>query len=246
MSLFTLPRLILVEFLKLRRSLVLLLCAAAPTLVALLSLLMFLRWEKAEHWQRFTTGGAALWAYFMLPMTITALTILVAQLEHGPRGWNHVLALPLPRWQVFMAKAVAVLSLGAAMSAALVLLLPLSGLIAEQMKPGDQLQGAIPWEATARLIGQMYAGSILLTGIQLWAALWFRSFVPPLVLGIGGTFVAVAATSAEEGIFFPWLIPTNALASDPARAAMATDIGLYGGLSILVAMVVHMSRVEVR
>jgi ABC-2 type transport system permease protein len=92
----------------------------------------------------------------------------------------------------------------------------------------------------------MFMGSILLIAIQLWAALRFRSFVPPLVLGISGTFVAVAATSAKEGPYFPWLIPTNALASDPARANLAIQIGLYGGLVLLGLMVVRMSRVEVR
>lgn len=70
--------------------------------------------------------------------------------------------------------------------------------------------------------------------------------MPPLVLSIGGTFVAVAATSAKEGLYFPWLIPTNALATDPARAALAIDVGFYGGLLLLVAMVIHMSRVDVR
>ena len=245
MNMLLFARLVLVEFLKLRRSLVLLLCAAAPSLVAVLSFLMFMRWNKAERWEQFTMGGAAMWAYFMLPMTITALTVLVAQLEHGPKAWNHILALPVPRWQIFVAKAGVVLALGGAMSAILILLLPLAGLIAEQMEAGDQLLGAVPWEATARLVGKMFLGSVLLIAIQLWAALRFRSFVPPLVLGIGGTFVAVAATSAKEGPYFPWLIPTNMLASDPAQAALAIDVGCYGGLALLAAMVVHMSRIEV-
>jgi len=246
MRLRAFPRLIAAEFLKLRRSLVLLLCAAAPALVALLSFLMFMRWEKPQLWLHFAMGGSALWAYFMLPMTITALTVLVAQLEHGPRAWNHILALPVPRWQIFVAKALVVLTLGALMSIALVLLIPAAGLLGEWMKGGDQLLGAIPWEATVSIVGKMFLGSMLLTMLQLWAALRFRSFVPPLVLGIGGTFVAVAATSAKEGPFFPWLIPTNVLASDPARAAVAIDVGLYGGLLLLVAMVIHMSRAEVR
>lgn len=241
-----LPRLIIVELLKLRRSLVLLLCAAAPTLVAALGLLMFLRMGEARSWEMFTVGGAALWAYFMLPMTVTALTVLVAQIEHGPRAWNHVLALPVPRAGVFLAKALVVLALGAAMSAGLALLLIFSGIVAEASGPGDQLTGATPWGATAQLLARMYAGGLLLIAIQLWAALRFRSFVPPLVLGIGGTFVAVAATGSKEGAYFPWLIPVQALGSDPARAEAAINLGLFGGLLALGLMIVHMSRIEVR
>ncbi len=246
MRLGTFARLIAAEFLKLRRSLVLLLCAAAPTLVALLLFLMFVRRGKPQAWLHFAMGGAAMWSYFMLPMTIIALTVLVAQLEHGPRAWNHILALPVPRWQIFTAKALVVLTLVAVMSMALALLIPAAGLLGEEMKAGDQLLGAVPWEAVATIIGRMFLGSILVTMLQLWAALRFRSFVPPLVLGIGGTFVAVAAPSAKEGLYFPWLIPTNALATDPARAALAIDIGFYGGLLLLVAMVIHMSRADVR
>ncbi len=246
MSLSAFPRMVAVEFLKLRRSLVLLLCAAAPSAVAVLAFLMFLRWNKPETWLQFTYGGAAMWAFFMLPMTITALTVLIAQIEHGPRGWNHILALPVPRWQIFAAKALTVIVLAAAMSAALAVLLPLAGLLAEEVQPGDQILGTVPWAGTAALLGKMFAGSILLIAVQLWMALRFKSFVPPLVTGIGGTFVAVAATSAKEGAFFPWLIPTNALATNPERAAMAIDIGLYGGLLLLGAMVIHMSRAEAR
>ena len=239
-------RLIAVEFLKLRRSLVLLLCVAAPSLIAILTFIMVLRWDKPGPWLMFTAGGSALWAYFMLPMTITALTVLIAQLEHGPRGWNHLLALPLPRWQIFLAKALVVLALCAGMSVVLALLLPLSGMAAEAVHSGDLLTGAVPWGDTFWLLARMYAGAMLLIAVQLWAALRFRSFVPPLVLGIGGTFVAVAATSAKEGAWFPWLIPVNALATDAARSAMAIDFGFFGGLLALAAMIVHMSRVEVR
>jgi ABC-2 type transport system permease protein len=56
--------------------------------------------------------------------------------------------------------------------------------------------------------------------------------------------VSVAATSAKQGAFFPWLIPVNALASDPERSAMAISIGFFGGLAVLAAMLVHMSRYE--
>jgi len=55
----------------------------------------------------------------------------------------------------------------------------------------------------------------------------------------------VAATGSRQGAFFPWLIPTNALAMDPARADMAIAIGLWGGLALLAVMLVDLSRREV-
>ena len=60
----------------------------------------------------------------MLPMAVTALTVLVAQVEHGPKFWNHLLALPVRRASIFVAKVVVVVALTGIMSAALFLLLP--------------------------------------------------------------------------------------------------------------------------
>lgn len=235
---------LLVECMKLKRSLVLLLCAAAPLFVAVMSLLMLLDAERPGSWVRFLMGGQGMWAYYMLPMTVTALTVLVAQLEHGPKTWNQILALPVPRWRIFAAKTAVVLGLIGAMSLGLFALLYAAGWLGEQLKPGRQLTGGLYVAQTARIFLSMFAGSLLMVGLQLWVALRFRSFVPPLALGIGGTFAAVAATSAELGIYFPWLIPVNALAANPGRSEEALAVGVVGGALVLVAMLVHMSRYE--
>jgi len=233
-----------VEMIKLRRSLVLLLCAAAPMFVAVLVLLIGLDQDKAMPWTMLTTSGSALWAYFMLPMTVTALTVLVAQLEHAPKAWNAVLALPVPRWRVFAAKALVVCGLVALMSVAVWGLLLAAGAAIEAIKAGDNLTGPLEPRTGARLLATMFGGGLLLIAVQLWVALRFRSFVPPLVLGIGGTFVAVAATAAKQGAWFPWLIPVNALATDQARSEAAINLGFWGGLAVFAAMLVHMSRYE--
>ncbi len=230
------------ECLKLRNSLALLLCIAAPSMVALLATVMLMDRSTPSGWLTFTASLAAMWSYFMLPMTVTALTVLVAQLEHGPRFWNHLLALPVARWRIFAAKAAVVTLLVAAMTLGLILLVPVVGFVAERMASGTQLTGTYDLAGHAKLLGTMFLGSLLLIAIQLWAALRFRSFVPPLVIGIGGTFVAVAATGSRQGAFFPWLIPTNALATDPARAEMAISLGLWGGLALALVMLVDLSR----
>jgi hypothetical protein len=56
------------------------------------------------------------WAFFMLPMSVTALTALVAHMEHGPRAWDHLRALPTPRWKIYAAKAICVIALVTVMS----------------------------------------------------------------------------------------------------------------------------------
>ncbi|HEX8482701.1 MAG TPA: ABC transporter permease [Allosphingosinicella sp.] len=239
-------RVLVAEAAKLRRSLVLLLCAAAPAMVALLCALMFQQRPGPDQpWAIYLISASAIWSFFMLPMTVTALTILVAQLEHGPRFWNHLLALPVPRASFFAAKIAIVLLLVAAKTALLFVLTPLLGWLGDAAAPGRSLTGALELGQFAGTLARMFAGALLLIALQLWAALRFRSFVPPLVLGIGGTFVAVVATASDYGPYFPWLIATNALASDPERAQLALGVGAVGGMLAIAAMLVDLSRREI-
>jgi hypothetical protein len=239
-------RVLIAEAAKLRRSLVLLLCAAAPAMVASLCALMFQQKAGPDQlWSTYLLSASAIWSFFMLPMTVTALTILVAQLEHGPRFWNHLLALPVSRAAFFAAKIVIVLLLVAAMTALLFVLTPAFGWVGDSAAPERSLTGELGLAGFATTLARMFAGGLLLVALQLWAALRFRSFVPPLVLGIGGTFVAVVATGSDYGPYFPWLIATNALASDPARAQLALGVGLVGGMIAIAAMLVDLSRREV-
>jgi ABC-2 type transport system permease protein len=213
-------------------------------MVVLLAGVMMLDYDKSSDWQVFGTGTAGLWSFFMLPMSVKALTILMAQLEHGPRFWNHLLALPVARWQIFAAKAFVAVALVALMTVSLLGLIPFAGATVEAVKPGVQLTGTFEYGMQLKLLWTMFSGSLLLIAIQLWVALHFRSFVSPLVVGIGGTFVAAAATGSQYAAYFPWLLPTSALATDPVKAEFAIRLGFWGGLAVLLLMLVFQSRRE--
>ncbi len=92
----------------------------------------------------------------------------------------------------------------------------------------------------------MIASMTALTAIQLWVALRFANFVVPLVVGIGGTLVALAVmmTRTQQADWFPWVLPINTLvAPTPDRYAL---VGLITGLAILVAMVPSLAKHEFR
>lgn len=234
--------LLFVEVLKLRRSLALLLCCAAPLLVALMAFFLLINGRTAPDWERFLLGAAALWSFAMLPLTVTALTLLLAQQEHAGKMWRQMLALPLPRWRLFAAKLIVAAGLLGAMHGGLLLLAPAAGLAGGLARPDLVPTGALDFARLAQVLGAMWASALLLLVLQLWAALRFRSFVPPLALGIGGTFAAVAATGAKQGVLFPWLMPVQALASDAARAELALALGLGGGLVAAAALLLHLPR----
>ena len=234
-----------VEARKLNRSLAAVLAIAAPSLIAIFGFFMALRAEKASPWDMWIGSASAVWAFFMLPMSVTALTALIAHMEHGPKSWDHLRALPLPRWRLYAAKAICVLAIVILMSVGVVAFSWAAVSLAGAIKPQVAPTGPFDLAAYARVLGMMFVAGLLMIAVQLWVALRFASFVPGLVLGIGGTFFAVVATAARAGVFMPWQMPVNMMASEAWR--VNTALGLGGGLGLvaLVLMTVHLSRREV-
>lgn len=234
-----------VEVRKLNRSLAALLAIAAPSLIAVFTFFNMMRGQTPQPWDMWMVGASGIWAFFMLPMSVTALTALVAHMEHGPKAWDHLRALPLPRWKLYAAKAICVLAVVAAMSVLTLLMVRGAVSLAVALKPQLQPTGDFALATYARTMGMMFLAALLLIALQLWTALRFASFVPGLVLGIGGTFFAVVATSARAGVFLPWQMPVNMLASEAWRVNTALGLGAGLGVVALVLMIVHLSRREV-
>lgn len=230
------------EALKLRRSLAIIVMGVAPVMTFILTVLIQLSGESPGIWQFQMMATAGIWAYFLLPMTATGLTALLAQMEHGPGTWSHILALPTPKWQVVAGKIIMALVLMAIVTALIYGSIFASGFVAGAIKPEEALQGPVPWADAAKLLAKMFLAAFLLIAVQLGVALRFNSFALPVSVGIGGTFVAVAATSSKYGIYFPWLLPINMLASESDRAHFALMLGGGGGAVLFALIVLYMSR----
>ena len=234
-----------VEIRKLNRSLAALLAVAAPSLIAVFVFFNMLRGKAPMAWEMWMTSAMGIWAFFMLPMSVTALTALVAHMEHGPRSWDHLRALPVARWKIYAAKAACVLALVAAMSAAVLGLTWAAVELAAAIKPQLRPTGPFELAGYARILAMMFAAALLLVAVQLWTALRFASFVPGLAVGIGGTFFAVVATSAKQGVALPWQMPVNMLATEAWRVNTALGLGAGLGALALILLVAHLSRREV-
>lgn len=232
-----------VEARKLKGSLVVALSLIAPTLVAVLLGVILLR-LKVQGWEPNITGATGLWAYFVMPMTVTALCILVAQIEHGPRAWDHLLALPVPRWRLFAAKGIVVMALLAGMSVLLALEIRFTGWLIETLVPAKAPTGGFSWPLTIKTLSAMWGASLFMAMIELWVALRFRNFVAPMAVGLSGTFFAVAAFGAPETTFVPWVMPVSVIAGDHARHVLAVTLGVGGGLATLLLMMFSLSRRE--
>lgn len=244
------------ELLKLKRSRVLAVAVVAPILlVAGVQLMMWGYRQRgapaALPYMLYVQFATQLWAFFLLPLSVTLISVLSAQIEHGARAWNYVLATPVPRWRLYTVKAGIVLTLAAVMSVAVVLLLPLGGIIRELSEPG--MAGRYMWKGTAETVRDIYAGAVLMIAIQLWFALRVRNLVISMGVGVAGGFLAVVSvivstimrdSPASVLRYFPWVIPLGTTSNRPELENVMW-VGLIGGLLALVAMIADLSRREV-
>lgn len=236
--------LIRTEFAKLKRSLALSLCLAAPACVAGFAALALATADADKRWERFLDEGLAMWSFFMLPMTVTALTVLLAQIEHGARMWNHLLVLPVGRVWLFFAKTVVALVLLLLLQALVYFGLYLAGFGMDAALPDRQLTGDPQFREMAIGLAAMAVGALPMLVIQLWAALRFRSFVPPLVIGILGTFAALVITASNSSVYLPWLLPVYATMWPKLAGLWGVWLGVAGGVLALVAMLGDLTRRE--
>jgi ABC-2 type transport system permease protein len=237
-----LMRAIHAEVLKLKRSLVLLLAVAPPLMLGLMIMAVVLTGNGPESWEQLSLSGAAIWAYLLMPLTITALTALMASLEHGCAGWTWSLVQPLPKTTVFAAKAVVTIGLVALISVGVgASVLGVSHLL-RLIDPSLEMAGSPPHALMMGLLLKMWLAGMLMTGLQFTIAHAVSSFATPIIVGIGGVFVSVVATSSEYGVYFPWLLPVNMLASDPERAQQALLTGSVGGGVIFALACVWLAR----
>lgn len=230
------------EFLKLRRTLVWLLVVVAPILTAAMVGLIQLR-QPSQVWMESYANAAGLWALFVLPMTITALTALLAQIEHQTSMWDVIFTLPVARARLFFAKAIVAVGLTGAMSCLLVAASFLA-ILAARAAHGTANFAAIPLGQFALIAAAMWAAAGLATIVQLWVALRFKSFLAPLCLGLAGTFVCIASMGAKGAIIAPWATPLSVITDGGAQLQLALALGGVGGCVAALAMSWHLAQRE--
>ena len=236
------PGLIRSELLKLKGSRVFWMTIAVPSFVLLLASLVVL--TEGSNSAMFVAGGLAIWGTLVLPLGTMALTVILAQIEHQPRAWDPLLSLPGARRRIFLIK----LAAGALVLAGWSVLLG-GGLLAlaaffKAVLPAKMAGDPVPVGEFATLVLRVWAASFFMLVVQYGLALFFRGFILPITIGIGGIITAGVAASSEYGQYFPWLMPLNQLATEGAPADTALWLGIGGGIVGAIILQLAMQRRE--
>lgn len=227
------------ELLKLKRTLAVRMIFVAPLLVALLQFFIGLNQRRVgsgfKLWDTVFQSSLSVWAIFMLPLLITLETALLASIEHNEKQWKHLLALPVSRVALYLAKFLIALLLALLSTLVLGGLLILVGYGLMKLRPEYASAGGpnLSWLLTHLL--KLWLASWLIVALHTWISLRWASVTVALGAGIAGTFFALFAASARIGKFYPWLLPVNTLSviSTENRAPFALWLGTLGAVVVL-------------
>jgi hypothetical protein len=227
----TMPRALHAELLKLRRTMAFRMVFVTPLLVALLQFFALWRTKKFgadfRLWETLPNNMLAIWAVFMMPLLITLETALLNGIEHADKQWKHLLALPVPRHTVYLAKFVTAQALIVVSTLVLCALTVLVGLAVMGLRPELAASGPVPYGWLARHALFVWLAAWLVVAIHTWVSIRWSGFALALGTGIAGTFFALFAASASVGKFYPWLLPMNVFTAE--RFATALWLGAAGG-----------------
>ena len=246
------------EVLKMRRTLALKMVPLAPLVVISLTVFMVasapfstLHPETAhDDWKAFIRLNLLFWGFLMMPLYITLQTALLAGLDHTENQWKAILARPVPRWTVYVAKLLVLSALTIAAGLLLVACILLAGAGLHLVDAKVRLGSPLPFTNVLDNIAKMVGLAFLALTIQHWVSLQWKTFSVGIGFGIVATITAFAMVfgtdrSGSWSQYFPWALPMLVLDGKPHDTGTILWISITVGIAVTLLGCVSFSRREV-
>ncbi|MEM7355620.1 MAG: ABC transporter permease [Acidobacteriota bacterium] len=206
------------ELVKLKGTVALAVVLSAPVLVVLLAFLQSLLhiFPMSSHSDSFGTStwpsiaGQALsiWTVF-LPLFVSLVTGLLADLEHRHHQWKHLFALPVSRGAILAAKQTSAVLL---MLTSLMVLTVVSALTVELWRRFLVTVPQFPFGDWHVVTSQVVVAALWMVAVQTWVSLRWQSVLVGLGFGCFGVFLALLAKDETGPVrALPWLLPSNVI-----------------------------------
>lgn len=157
--------------------------------------------EGINEWYGSLFAMNLTYALLFLPLITGVLAGLVCRYEHQAGGWKQLLALPVTRGRVFMAKYILVMLIILVIQALYLTAI----LIVGQIKGySDPFPATIVWKS---IVGGWLA-VLPLAALQLWLSLIWKNFAAPFAVNVIFTLPTILAVNSERfGPYYPWAQP---------------------------------------
>lgn len=156
---------------------------------------------KVNAWYQILLYMNLTYALLLLPLISGVLATLICRYEHQAGGWKQLLALPVTRGQVFVAKYIVLTLL-----ILIIQLLYLCAIFAVGSIRGfsDPFPLGIVWKS---ILGGWVA-TLPLVAFQLWMSILFSSFAAPFAINVIFTLPSILAINSEHfGPYYLWAQP---------------------------------------
>ena len=229
-------RVLLTEILKLKRTLALWMVLVSPLVMVLLEFAITAKRASVlmvngnDVWPPIVKQTIEVWTLLMMPMFVTLETSLLAGFENTGKNWKTLLALPTPRWTIYVSKLVVTITLLWAAHAVLVVGTIGSGALLKLIHPNLNL-GSMPLNPFVAPMLRVSAAALLAVAIQHWVSLRWQSYSVAIGFGMCAMLIGIfAVQSSAFGPWFPWSLPIRAVLSGAAGQDRITIIAVAGFL----------------
>lgn len=209
-------------------------------LVAMQALNFGLRYDYLKQQYGADMWGALLENTFMfvpvaIYLGITLICSLIANIEHQTSSWKQLLALPISRGSVFLAKLFLCL-----------LLLALSCVLLSAGITGLGLilgfgTNDLPYGDIARIGLLSYGAALPILALQLWLSLTFSNQAFPVSLGVIISIMSLFSVFLSEWVPLVWPY----LAWSSLQPMFYSTLGILLGMFLLLPGVLHFARKDV-
>jgi lantibiotic transport system permease protein len=165
---------------------------------------------------------------------MTVLTSMIAGIEHQMNSWKQVLALPVSRFSVYIAKFILI---------ALLLLVSCTLLAVGSIGLGIALKFGTDFPIVDILQKSYYPllAGLPILALQLWLSITMKNQAVPLTVGIVGTISSLWAVMLPDWVIWKWPLLINK-ANIPEYSVIA---GVSLGILVLACSVFNFTRRDV-
>ncbi|WP_337034955.1 ABC transporter permease [Paenibacillus illinoisensis] len=170
-----------------------------------------------------------------LMLGATILSSMIANVEHEQGSWKQLLAMPIPRPAVYLAKF-----LLACVLLVISCLLLTAGIVILGLVFGFDA-GELPWGQAIKLGLLPLAGALPVLSIELWLTMVTKNQALPVTLGIVLAITGMFALSISPSFPLAWA----QMAWNGPNPFMYAGMGLAVGILIMLLGMMHFSRKDV-